>query len=96
VLYVPEKLLIKHGGHSDQLSQGYWGMDRFRIRALEKILSSRDLCDADRAAALEELLHKIDIFIAGAEKRNKLYEARSYTKKRQHYRSLLQEHLCGV
>lgn len=94
VLYVPERLLIKHGGHSDQLSQGYWGMDRFRIRALEKILRSRDLCDADRAAALEELLHKINVFLAGAEKRNKHHEVRNYTRKRQHYRNLLQELLC--
>jgi len=31
-----EKLTIKYGGHSDQLSTKYWGMDRFRIRALAK------------------------------------------------------------
>lgn len=94
VLYVPERLLIKHGGHSDQLSQGYWGMDRFRIRALEKILRSPDLCGADRAAALEALLHKIEIYLAGAEKRNKRHEVRSYTRKRQYYRYLLQDPLC--
>ncbi|MDE2825547.1 MAG: glycosyltransferase family 2 protein, partial [Gemmatimonadota bacterium] len=33
VLYVDEPLLLKYGGHEDQLSRAYWGMDRFRIRA---------------------------------------------------------------
>ncbi len=41
VLYVDKPLIIKDGGHSDQLSRHYWGMDRFRIQALEKILACR-------------------------------------------------------
>jgi GT2 family glycosyltransferase len=40
VLYVDEALLLKFGGHEDQLSQAYWGMDRFRIRALENLIRS--------------------------------------------------------
>ena len=34
--FIPEKLIIKTGGHADQLSQKYRGMDRFRVYALEK------------------------------------------------------------
>ena len=33
VLYLQDKLIKKYGGHDDQLSRQYWGMDRFRIRA---------------------------------------------------------------
>jgi len=38
VLYLDEKLTIKYGGHLNQLSEKYWGMDRFRIIALESII----------------------------------------------------------
>ncbi|MEA1987104.1 MAG: glycosyltransferase [Candidatus Marinimicrobia bacterium] len=36
---VKEFGIIKYGGHSDQLSHKYWGMDRFRIQSLEKLLA---------------------------------------------------------
>ena len=39
---VDEPLVIKRGGHPDQLS-GQWGLDRFRIRALVKLLAEPDL-----------------------------------------------------
>ena len=31
-------LIVKRGGHADQLSRQFWGMDRFRVYALEKAL----------------------------------------------------------
>ena len=34
VKYLPQPLIKKYGGHEDQLSRKYWGMDRFRIKAL--------------------------------------------------------------
>ncbi|MFQ5852436.1 MAG: glycosyltransferase, partial [Candidatus Binatia bacterium] len=37
---IPEPLVIKRGGHGDQLSRSTWGLDRFRILALEKLLRS--------------------------------------------------------
>lgn len=36
IAYLDERLIVKRGGHPDQLSRKYWGMDRFRIRTLEK------------------------------------------------------------
>ena len=50
VLFIPEHLLVKYGGHEDQLSRKYWGMDLYRIRALKKILASKDLPSVYRAA----------------------------------------------
>ena len=44
---VDEPLVIKRGGHPDQLS-GQWGLDRFRIRALVKLLAEPDLPEALR------------------------------------------------
>ncbi|MCF7885551.1 MAG: glycosyltransferase, partial [Candidatus Marinimicrobia bacterium] len=37
--FLDEKLVVKVGGHEDQLSKKYWGLDRFRVKALEKILT---------------------------------------------------------
>ena len=78
VHYVDDALVVKHGGHDDQLSRRYWGMDRFRIRALEKVLASGALAGADRDAAEAMLAHKISIYAQGARKRGKLAEARAY------------------
>ena len=89
VLYLEEPLLIKYGGHSDQLSRRYWGMDRFRIRALEKLLTSGTLSPTDRRAAARMLIEKIDLYLSGARKRKKWKEAAIYQKKRDGYARLL-------
>ena len=69
VLYKDEPLIVKYGGHDDQLSRKYWGMDRFRIKALTKILDENILGDEDKLATRSMLKHKIDIFNKGAAKR---------------------------
>jgi glycosyltransferase involved in cell wall biosynthesis len=71
VLFIDEALTNKFGGHEDQLSRQHWGMDRFRIIALEKIIESNNLNKEDRQAAIEMLLHKVTIFLKGAEKHGK-------------------------
>ena len=37
VYFIDTPLIVKRGGHEDQLSRKHWGIDRFRIQALEKI-----------------------------------------------------------
>ncbi|MDH3745320.1 MAG: glycosyltransferase, partial [Acidobacteriota bacterium] len=74
VLYVDEPLVVKHGGREDQLSASVWGLDRFRIRALEKILDDDVLTGADRHAAEDMLIEKIDVYTVGAEKRGRRQE----------------------
>jgi len=66
VIYVDEPLLKKYGGHRDQLSAKYWGMDRFRLVALEKILSSTDLDASQCQLTIETLLRKARIMRKGA------------------------------
>jgi GT2 family glycosyltransferase len=68
VLFIDEALITKHGGHDDQLSRQHWGMDRFRIQALDKIISLAELNDNDRDAAIKMMVNKINIYLAGAEK----------------------------
>jgi glycosyltransferase involved in cell wall biosynthesis len=75
VLYLEEPLLVKHGGHADQLSRRHWGMDRFRIRALRKILARPDLRPDHRRAADAMLEQKLEIFSRGAAKRGRPAEA---------------------
>ena len=90
VLYLEEPLIIKYGGHADQLSRRHWGMDRFRIHALENVIDSETLSAEDRRAAARMLVEKIDIYLAGARKRGKENDAEGYASKRDHYASLLE------
>ena len=71
VLFVEEALTIKYGGHADQLSRAFWGMDRFRVQALEKLINSGKLSITQRSQALEMLVKKIEILLLGAKKREK-------------------------
>ncbi|MDE0731464.1 MAG: glycosyltransferase [Gammaproteobacteria bacterium] len=72
VLYVDRPLLEKHGGHDDQLSKEHWGMDRFRVVALENLLNSSVLNEQQRTLAISAIKEKCLILISGALKRNNL------------------------
>jgi glycosyltransferase involved in cell wall biosynthesis len=78
VKLIPEALTIKHGGRPDQLSVKTWGLDRFRIKALEKMLRSGNLKSEDYYLTLTELRKKCKLFASGCEKRSKLSEAQYY------------------
>jgi len=55
VALLQEKLMIRHGGHADQLSQREWGIDQYRVQSLHKILSTESLRPDDRSAAIRML-----------------------------------------
>lgn len=82
VLYLDEPLVVKYGGHEDQLSSRIWGLDRFRIQALEKVLCDGSLSDDDRDSAASMLLQKVDIYLKGARKRGKSSDVDEYEDKR--------------
>jgi len=73
---IPDRLTIKRAGHADQLSRSVWGMDRYRILALQKVLSS-NLDRRQEAAALKMLRQKVAIVAGGARKRGREEEARN-------------------
>jgi glycosyltransferase involved in cell wall biosynthesis len=78
VKLIPEYLTLKDGGREDQLSSSVWGLDRFRIKALEKILASNTLSKEYRDATFNELSEKCKIFALGSKKRGKLEEVKYY------------------
>jgi len=76
---VDEPLVIKRGGHADQLS-AQWGIDRWRIQALQKLLQDPELPEAHARAARRTLAAKCAIYAQGCEKRGKGPEAEFYRK----------------
>ncbi len=74
---IPEPLVLKRGGHPDQLSHSTWGLDRFRALALKKLLDA-GLQGEKRKWVIEALANKVAILANGARRRNKEGEALSY------------------
>ena len=73
VLYVNDALVLKFGGHEDQLSKKFWGMDRFRIYSLEKLILESNLSKTQTQLALNALIQKIRILILGGKKRGNFF-----------------------
>ena len=74
-------MIKKYGGHDDQLSQRYWGMDRFRIRALEKMINNPFLSENDRMETVATAINKARILQKGLMKHGHEKEAEKMTKK---------------
>ena len=77
IFLIPAPLIIKQGGHADQLSQKHWGMDRFRVQALEKALTTC-LTPWQEALVKAELVKKCLVLARGFAKRGRRDEARRY------------------
>lgn len=70
---IPEPMVIRHGGHADQLSAKYRAMDRFRVYSIIKLLARQDIhLDPDyRRHAETTAMEKTRILMEGALKRNR-------------------------
>ncbi len=66
--YIEQPLIRKYGGHADQLSRKHWGMDRFRIHALDKLLQQKTITPTQRELACQMLIKKTGILLKGARK----------------------------
>lgn len=77
---VDAPLVIRRAGHPDQLSRRYWGMDRFRVAALARLLAEGRLSAGQRAAALAVLKARCAILAAGAARRGRHEEAGHYLR----------------
>jgi glycosyltransferase involved in cell wall biosynthesis len=91
VLLIEEPQIKKYGGHEDQLSQKLWGMDRFRINALQKIIDVGQLSNENRQAAVNMLLTKAEIYLNGVTKRGKTDEAHYYQQLIKRYQEAVRE-----
>jgi len=75
---INQNLTVKEGGGPDQLSSSRSGMDRFRIKAMLKILKSDRLSRDQVRAVLRELEVKCRIYGQGCLKRGKREEGDYY------------------
>jgi glycosyltransferase involved in cell wall biosynthesis len=82
---VDRPLVVKRGGHADQLSRRHWGMDRFRVAALIKLLESGALSPERRGPTAEALRRKCGVLAAGARRRGRAQEAERYLSLARHY-----------
>ncbi|MFC1889985.1 hypothetical protein ACFL4G_09525 [Thermodesulfobacteriota bacterium] len=86
VLLVDAPLTVKQGGHFDQQSRKYFGLDRFRIYAIEKLLRANGLNDEQRTLAFEELERKCRIYGRGCLKYDRKEEGDHYLGLPEKYR----------
>jgi len=70
-------LIIKRGGHDDQLSKAA-GLDKYRIQSLVKIIESDFLTKPQSRAALITLKEKCEVYAGGCSKRGREEEAKYF------------------
>lgn len=87
VEFVPEPLVVKHGGHLDQLSMTTPSIDTYRIRGIVKILDNALLSEDYRNAAVRELIRKCEIVSLGCMKKGKTAEAQAYRELAESYQT---------
>jgi len=75
---IPESLVIKEGGAFDQLSRSVQGMDRYRIKAIARLLASGCLSNKQADAAIREIRFKCRVYGNGCIKRGKKEEGEHY------------------
>jgi glycosyltransferase involved in cell wall biosynthesis len=80
VFLIEEPLVVKRGGHPDQLSRCLSSLDRYRIRSLEKLLDSGLLSPRQYDLARRELDRKCRIYGQGCLKRGKIAEGQAYLR----------------
>jgi glycosyltransferase involved in cell wall biosynthesis len=75
---IDQDLVIKTGGHDDQLSSSRKGMDRYRIMSLVKLIGEGSLDERQSQAVIQELKVKCKIYGQGCLRRTRLAEGSFY------------------
>jgi len=78
--YIDEPLVIKRGGHRDQLSEKYGQIEIFRIKALQQNLEGGIFQGKNKIIACREMASKCQIYGSGALKRGKREEGEYYLR----------------
>ena len=79
--YLSEPMVLKFGGHADQLSKKHWGMDRFRIKSLEKNLINNLFSQDQSKVVYKNLIKKLTVVSNGAIKRGNKDVFKKYNDK---------------
>ena len=80
IALVDKKLIKKYAGHENQLSFKHWGMDRFRVRSLEKLLVQKNSAPY-KEEIQKELLNKYTLLLKGAVKYEREEDIKNYKEK---------------
>lgn len=78
--FIETPLIIKNGGHEDQLSR-QWGLDKYRVIALEKMLHHPNLHGDNRRLTQLEAKRRCEILITGFKKHHAMDEVAFYRQK---------------
>lgn len=81
-----EQLLIRYGGHEDQLSSTVKVLDKYRVRAMLDLLCIGDLTENQKSHVYTVLSKKSEILANGFKKRGKIKEYERYQKLADKYR----------
>ncbi|MCD6184386.1 MAG: glycosyltransferase [Deltaproteobacteria bacterium] len=84
VFLLDKPLVIKRGGHADQLSKAP-GLDKYRIASILKLLQSDRLSNSRYKKAVKMFQKKCKIYGAGCAKRGRYDEAEHYHKLAEQY-----------
>jgi glycosyltransferase involved in cell wall biosynthesis len=84
VYLIDRPLVIKRGGHDDQLSRNP-GLDRYRILSIANMLENHVLNSQQRQAAVNVLTAKCRIYVQGCVRRGKSDEAAAFQAIYDHY-----------
>ncbi len=76
--YINEALIIKYGGHFDQLSQKYHAMDEWRVRSMMNLLERLRLNETQKQNLLTTLKKKLDILCQGHLKHSRVQRYQLY------------------
>ncbi len=80
IALIDKALVIKRGGHDGQQSRRFWGMDRFRVQSLLKLLRDFRLSAHHRELVRQELIKKCRVLAEGCEKHGRAKLHRYYTE----------------
>lgn len=63
--FIEHPLIVKYGGHEDQLSTKYFAMDMWRLKAMQNLLLSKNHTETQRIALINMMNAKGEILIKG-------------------------------
>ena len=63
--WIPEPLIIRHGGRSDQLSTSTAAMDYWRVKAMAHLHETTSLATAEHSALEEEVTRRGRVLLKG-------------------------------
>ena len=92
ILFIDKPLINKFGGHSDQLSKSVKGIEAYRIKSLENLLSNTKLIKDYKVLTIKMLITKLDIYKKGLLKRHKTDELLKINRKIKFWKNKLIEY----